>query len=168
LLRQHRTAIFGYSRAADGPSMSIAYYVMDGDEILISTMAERAKARAVARDPKVALSVLDEQRPPSYLQVYCDARRDDDFHATAEPMMRIAGVMAGAAMSEDVRLPVAEAAWREKRLMLRLSAYATFQSPPVHLHAEPDINPSLVHGVSAPLPWDAMSPPSGRRAVGAG
>ena len=69
----HRTAIFGYNRAKDGPAMSIVFYSIDQDEILVSTMAERAKAKAVARSPKVSLCVLDEQWPPSYLQVYCDA-----------------------------------------------------------------------------------------------
>jgi len=157
---EHRTAIFGYGRAADGPSMSIVYYVMDGDEILISTMAERAKAKAVARSPKVALCVLDEKWPPSYLQVYCDARLDDDFDTTVETMMRIAGVMAGAAIGEEVRPLVAEGARREKRLVLRLRPYATFHSPPVHVHSASDINPTLVHNVSASLPWHATSPPS--------
>jgi len=30
--------------------MSIVYYVMEGDEILVSTMAERGKAKAIHRD----------------------------------------------------------------------------------------------------------------------
>jgi len=29
---EHRTAVFGYPRRDDGPSMSVVYYVMDGDE----------------------------------------------------------------------------------------------------------------------------------------
>jgi hypothetical protein len=33
--------------------MTVVYYVMDGDDMLISTMAERAKAKAVQRDPRV-------------------------------------------------------------------------------------------------------------------
>src|ERR1017187_5421450 len=75
----HRTAIFGYNRAKDGPAMSIVFYCLHENEILVSTMAERAKAAAVARSPKVSLCVLDEQWPPSYLQVYCDAVIDTDF-----------------------------------------------------------------------------------------
>ena len=51
-VRDHRTAIFGYSRKNDGPAMSALYYVMDGDEILVSTMKARAKAAAVRRDPR--------------------------------------------------------------------------------------------------------------------
>jgi nitroimidazol reductase NimA-like FMN-containing flavoprotein (pyridoxamine 5'-phosphate oxidase superfamily) len=70
---EHRTAIFGYNRSEDGPSMSCVYYVCDGEDLLVSSMAERAKCKAIARSPKVSLCVLDEQWPPTYLQVYCDA-----------------------------------------------------------------------------------------------
>ena len=41
---KHRTCIFGFQRKQGPPSMSVVYYVLEGDDILISTMAERAKA----------------------------------------------------------------------------------------------------------------------------
>ena len=51
---EHRTAVFGYPRRDDGPSMSVVYYVTDGaDRILVSTMRERGKAKAVARNSRV-------------------------------------------------------------------------------------------------------------------
>jgi Pyridoxamine 5'-phosphate oxidase len=40
---------------SDGPSLSVVYYVMDGDDLLMSTMWERGKAKAVRRNPKVSL-----------------------------------------------------------------------------------------------------------------
>ena len=40
-VREHRTAILGYPRQQDGPAMSIVYYVVEDDEILVSTMAAR-------------------------------------------------------------------------------------------------------------------------------
>ena len=50
-VRDYRTAIFGYNRVSDGPAMSIVYYVIDADDtILVSTMRERAKAKAIARN----------------------------------------------------------------------------------------------------------------------
>jgi nitroimidazol reductase NimA-like FMN-containing flavoprotein (pyridoxamine 5'-phosphate oxidase superfamily) len=68
---EHRTAVFGYPRRDDGPSMSVVYYVMDGDDrIVVSTMRDRGKAKVVARNPKVSLCVLDEQWPLTYLLVY--------------------------------------------------------------------------------------------------
>jgi hypothetical protein len=135
--------------------MSIVYYVLEGDEILVSTMGARAKAKAVARSPKVSLCVLDEQWPPSYLQVYCDANVDTDFDLVVDVMMRIAGVMAGNPMPDDVRPMVEEGARRENRVVLRLRPYATFYTPPAHVHRSEDINEGLVHQVSASIPWDA-------------
>ena len=90
----HRTCIFGYNRKNDGPSMSVTYYLMDDpDTILISTMAARGKAKAIARNPKVSLCVLDEKWPPTYLQVYCDARIDatmeSDPERVIDSMMRL-------------------------------------------------------------------------------
>src|SRR3984885_8359975 len=91
-----RPAVFGYPRRADGPSMSVVYYVMDGDaRILVSTMRDRGKAKAVARDPKVSLCVLDEQWPLSYLLVYATVEVDPGLDKATDLMMRISEVMAG-------------------------------------------------------------------------
>jgi PPOX class probable F420-dependent enzyme len=149
----HRTAIFGYKRAEHGPAMSIVYYSADPEEIVVSTMAERAKAKAVARDPKVSLCVLDEQWPPSYLQVYCDATIDTDFDFVVDVMMRIAGVMAGQPLSEEVRPMVEDGARVEKRVAVRLRPYASFYTPPKHVHQESDVGPGLLHTTSASVPW---------------
>ncbi len=163
-VREHRTAVLGYPRKQDGPAMSIVYYVMEDEEILVSTMAARAKAKAVTRSPKVSLCVLDEQWPPTYLQVYCDATVDGDFDRVVDVMMRIAGVMAGAAMPDDVRPMVEAGARAEQRIVLRLRPYATFYTPPVHVNSADDIDPKLRHSTSASLPWDpdraaAVAPP---------
>jgi len=95
-VRAHRTCIFGYNRKNDGPSMSVTYYMMDDpDSIVVSTMAARGKAKAVARNPKVSLCVLDEKWPPTYLQVYCDGRIDatmeSDPRRVIDSMMRLSG-----------------------------------------------------------------------------
>jgi hypothetical protein len=150
---EHRTAIFGYNRVDHGPAMSIVYYSAGPDEIVVSTMAARAKAKAVARSPKVSLCVLDEQWPPSHLQVYCDAVIDTDFDLVVDVMMRIAGVMAGMPMSDDVRPMVEEGARAENRVAIRLRPYATFYTPPRHVHTEADIGPGHLHQTSASVPW---------------
>jgi PPOX class probable F420-dependent enzyme len=149
----HRTAIFGYNRRQDGPAMTVVYYVVDGDDILVSTMAARAKAKAVERNQKVALCVLDEQWPPTYLQVYCDAKVETDHDANVDLAMRIAGLMAGQAMPDDVRPLVAEGVTQEDRVVLRLSPYATFETPPRHVYQAEDINEGLTHEVGTSLPW---------------
>ena len=152
-VREHRTAIFGYNRLSDGPAMSIVYYVIDSDDtILVSTMLARAKARAVARNPKVSLCVLDEQWPPTYLQVYCDASVETDVEAATDLMMRIAGVMAGQPMPESLRGQVRQGAVVEKRVVLRLRPYETFETPPRHVYSAKDIE-GLTHSLGKRLPW---------------
>ncbi len=58
-VRSHRTAILGHARRDHGPAMTIVYDVMDGDDMLVSTMTERAKAKAVARNPPRAPPRVD-------------------------------------------------------------------------------------------------------------
>ena len=152
-VRAHRTAVFGYNRKSDGPAQSIVYYVMDGDDILVSTMGARAKAKAVERLGKVSLCVLDEQWPPTYLVVYCRAKLETEPQRVVDLMMRIAGVMAGKPMPESVRPLVEEGARREGRVVVRLTPYATFHSPPKHVHAAGDIGEKLLHGLGDALSW---------------
>jgi nitroimidazol reductase NimA-like FMN-containing flavoprotein (pyridoxamine 5'-phosphate oxidase superfamily) len=156
-VRSHRTCIFGYNRRNDGPSMSVVYYIMDDpDTILISTMAQRGKARAVARNPKVSLCVLDEKWPPVYLQVYCDARIDatmeSDPERVIDSMMRLYEIMAGTPMPESVRANAAETARREQRVILSLKPYATFETPPRHVYSEKD-TAGLTHWTGQLTPW---------------
>jgi PPOX class probable F420-dependent enzyme len=156
-VRSHRTAIFGYRRKNDGPAMTALYYVMDGDDILISTMQDRAKAKAIARDPKVSLCVLDEQWPPTYITVFCDATidatADTDLDAVVDLNARILEVMAGRPLEQN-RAEAEELAKREGRVRLRLRPYETFMTPPRHVYSEDDLA-NLTHWTSASVPWDA-------------
>ena len=151
-VESHRTAVFGYNRKSDGPSMSIVYYVMDGDDILVSTMAERGKAKAIRRGARVSLCVLDEKWPPTYIQVYCNASVEDDLAAATDLMMRIAGVMAGQPMPESVRPNIRQGAIAEKRVVLRLKPYATFETPPRHV-SKPEDTKGLTHWLGTTLAW---------------
>ena len=156
-VREHRTAVFGYGRANDGPAMSVVYYAMDDDDtILVSTLAQRGKARAVERHENVSLCVLDEKWPVTYLQVYCRATVDTDPIAAGNLAMTIAGVMTGRPLDEAVRPLVIEGARKEGRVVVRLRPYATFETPPLHVYEETDL-PLLVRATSASLPWDATS-----------
>jgi len=151
-VKDHRTAIFGYNRANDGPSMSVVYYVMDGEDILVSTMLERAKAKAVLRNPKVSLCVLDEKWPLSYLQVYCGAVIEHDIEAATDMLMRIAGLMAGQPMPDSVRPRLRSLAEEEKRVVIRLKPYQTFETPPRHV-SKPEDTQDLTHWLGSALPW---------------
>lgn len=156
-VRTHRTCVFGYGRLHDGPAMSVAYYVpTEDDELLVSTMAGRSKAKAVARDPKVSLCILDERWPFSYLQVYADATVDRDPKLVVDVMMAVGARMSGQPIGEDAR-PIVEAmAAEENRVVVRCRPYATFAQPPRHLHSNDQ--KELTHWVSGSVPWDSVDP----------
>ncbi|MEO1059532.1 MAG: pyridoxamine 5'-phosphate oxidase family protein [Actinomycetota bacterium] len=157
-VRTHRTCVFGFARQADGPAMSIVYYIpTDTGELLVSTMRDRGKAKAVVRNEKVSLCVLDETWPFSYLQVYCDAVVDDDPDLVVDTMMAVAGRMSGEPLGDDARPIVAEMARQEDRIVLRCTPYETFAQPPRHLH-ENDQEEKITHWVSGSVSWDAADP----------
>jgi len=157
-VRTHRTCVYGYRRRKDGPAMSIVYYIpTDGDELLVSTMAGRGKTKAVARDGKVSLCVLDERWPFAYLQVYAEAVIEHDRDLVVDVMMAVAGRMSGEALPEDARPFVEAMAAEEDRVVVRCKPYATFAQPPRHLHRN-DQEEVITHWVSATVPWDAPDP----------
>ena len=154
----HRTSMFGYARQSDGPAMSVVYYIPTSDgELLVSTMADRAKARAVERSSKVSLCVLDEQWPLTYLQVYCNAVVDTDPSLTADVMLAVGGRMSGTALGDDAMPFVQAMAEKEERVVIRCTPYSTFATPPRHLHQN-DQEERITHWLSGAVPWDATDP----------
>ena len=75
-----------------------------------------------------------------------------DLEAVTDLMMRIGGLMAGTPLPESVRDMVREGALAEKRVRLRLHPYATFESPPRHVHSAADVE-GLTHDLGRRLPW---------------
>ncbi len=151
-VEKHRTCIFAFQRRQGPPSMSAVYYVMDGDDLLISTMAQRAKAKAVARTGEASVCVLDEKWPLTYLQVYGPAVVEEDFAASVDLMMKVAEIMSGQPIPEAAR-PFVEAKAREEgRVVIRLRPQWTVYSPPVHLHAGDD-GSKLQHGLAERMAW---------------
>jgi len=154
-VRTHRTCVFGTRRKADGPAMSVVYYIpTESGELLVSTMRDRGKARVIARDPKVSICVLDERWPFSYLQVYCDAVVDADRDLVVDVMMAVGGRMSGEPLGDDARPFVEAMAAEEDRVVLRCTPYSTFAQPPRHLHRN-DQEERITHWRSGVVAWDA-------------
>ena len=151
-VHDHRTCIFGYARKEHGPAMTVVYYVVAGDDLLVSTMAARGKAKAVARDGRVSLCVLDEKWPLSYLQVYGNGVVDRDPDLAADVLARVIGLMAGEQIPESRRPQIAQMAEDENRVVIRVRPYATFETPPRHVYKMADID-TLTHFTSTSLPW---------------
>ena len=157
-VRTHRTCVFGYRRAKDGPAMSVVYYIpTDDDQLLVSTMADRGKARGVVRDGKVSLCILDERWPFAFLQVYADAVVERDPDLVVDVMMAVGGRMSGTPLPEAARSGVAAAAAREGRVVIRCRPYETFATPPRHLYRN-DQREKLTHWASGTIPWNAPDP----------
>ena len=155
----HRTCVFGYGRRSDGPAMSVVYYVpAENGDLLVATMGDRAKARAVSQNGKVSLCVLDETWPFAYLQVYCDAVIDPDGEMLVDVMMAVAERMSGEPLGPELRPMVKALRDEEGRVLLRCRPYATFVTPPKHLYHN-DQEERLTHWVSASMPWDAADTP---------
>ena len=144
-VRNHRTCVFGYPRKAHGPSLSCVYYVMDGDDILVSSMLGRAKPKAVARDGRVSLCVLDENWPPTYITVYGNAVVEEE--GGEDLLIAICELMA-----EHVKLR--KLAVEEQRCVIRIKPESTFETPPRHVYNPEDVD-TLTHWVGNSLPWDA-------------
>ena len=151
-VRKHRTCIFGYNRQNDGPAMTVVYYVLDGDDLLVSTMAARAKAFAVQRSPKVSLCILDEQWPLTYLQVYGDATLEEDFGQAVDVLRRVIDLMAEKDVTSAKSPEIERMAREENRVVIRVRPYATFATPPRHVYKAEDID-TLTHFTSNSQPW---------------
>lgn len=118
-LESHRLAIVGAIRNDAPPQLSPVYYVMDGDDILISTTATRAKARAVRRDPRISVCVLGEQPPFPYLTVYGRGRIEEE--GAVELMIRAGEAMTGSPIADSARPALEARAEKEGRVVLRVT-----------------------------------------------
>jgi hypothetical protein len=157
-VRTHRTCVFGYRRRKDGPGMSIVYYIpTDTDELLVSTMETRGKARVIERDGKISLCILDERWPFAYLQVYADATLDRDRDLAVDVMMAVAGRMSGQPLGQEARPHVQAMCEQEDRLVIRCRPYGTYATPPRHLFQNDQVE-KLTHWASGVVPWDAADP----------
>ena len=151
-VRDHRTCVFGYARKEFGPAMTIVYYVMDGDDLLVSTMASRAKSAAVGRNPQVSLCVLDENWPVTYVQVYGTAVLDTDPQHGADMLVKVVELMAGEPVPPERIAQVEQMARDEERVVIRVTPHSTFATPPRHVNQMADLD-SLSHWASASEPW---------------
>jgi PPOX class probable F420-dependent enzyme len=122
-LNTNRFCVVAYARSGGPPAQSPVYYVMDGEDLLISTQAGRAKAKALQRDPRVSVCVLAEQHPsPRYLTIYGTAKIERE--GAVDLMMRIGAAMSGAEIPEAARPAIEQRARNEQRVVLRVTPQA--------------------------------------------
>jgi PPOX class probable F420-dependent enzyme len=123
-LIEHRLAIVGVERVDGPPQLSPVYYVMDGDDLLISTTATRAKTPAVRRAGRVSVCVLGEQQPFPYLTVSGKGRIEEK--GAVDVMMAVGGRMTGGPLPESTRPALEQRAKDEGRVVLRVTPESYF------------------------------------------
>jgi len=79
-LEAPRFAVLGTAQSDGTPQLTVMWYELDGDEILMNTTTQRAKAANLRRHPRVALCVEDGYR---YVTLYGTVRLIED-QATAQ------------------------------------------------------------------------------------
>ena len=118
-LATHRLCVVGTGRSDGPPALSPVFYVLDGDDVLISITTDRHKYRAVSKDPNVSLCVLHEEFPFSYVTVYGrGAITEDD---AAETMERVSEAIFGRPLTDDERSGIGRRVVDEHRVSLRVT-----------------------------------------------
>lgn len=89
--------------ASDGsPRVTPIWFLLDDDGSLVfTTGATTAKARAIARDPRVSLCVDDQEPPYSYVTVHGTAATGDDLNEMLPWATRIAARYMGSERAEE-------------------------------------------------------------------
>jgi PPOX class probable F420-dependent enzyme len=91
-LDAHRVGVLATLGPAGRPRQSLVYFARDGERLLISTLADRGKARDVSRTGWAALCVMGHEPPyPSAtFSGHAEILTNDIGAATATIMQRIA------------------------------------------------------------------------------
>lgn len=69
LLTAPNTAVFTTMQSDGSPNASPVWFWFDGDDVVVSTLTDRAKHRNVERDPRVSFTVVDPGRPLRYIEI---------------------------------------------------------------------------------------------------
>lgn len=118
-LADHRLCVLGYNRAEGPPALTPVYYVLDGDEIVISTTSSRAKGKAGKRGREMSVCVLAEESPFDFVTVFGKARVEEE--GAVEAMMAIGSKMTGRTIGEEARPALEARAAAEGRVVLRIT-----------------------------------------------
>ncbi len=124
-LENHRLAVVGVEREGKAPHLTPVYYVIDGDDLIVSITRSRVKAKLIEQAKRVTLLVLDEQFPFDYVAVVGKAQLEDS--GAVETMARIGEKMYGRPIGEDMRPRLEERAEKEGRIVLRITPESYYE-----------------------------------------
>ena len=118
-LEEHRFGVLGVERDGKSPHLTPVYYVLDGDDIIVSITRSRVKARLIEKAGRLTFCVLHEQFPFDYVAIYGTAKLEDK--SAVDVMARIGEKMYGRPMGPEVRPQLEARAEKEGRIVLRIT-----------------------------------------------
>jgi len=92
-----RTGKLGWVAADGRPLVAPIWFVVEGDEVVFNTGAHTAKGRAIARDPRVVLTVDLEEPPYGFVQIQGVASTGEE----PDELLRTATAIGGRYMGAD-------------------------------------------------------------------
>jgi PPOX class probable F420-dependent enzyme len=101
LLEGTRTGKLATVRADGRPHVVPIWFVLDGDDVVLTTGAATVKGRNIGRDPRVSLCVDDENPPFSFVTVEGEASVSEDPDELLRWATRLGGRYMGAERAEE-------------------------------------------------------------------
>jgi len=86
-LQEKRFAVLGTINSDSTPQLSVMWYELDGDEILMNTKVGRVKERNLRRDPRISICIEDGY---SFLTLVGTAQLIDDQTRAPADIKRLA------------------------------------------------------------------------------
>ncbi|GII54105.1 PPOX class F420-dependent enzyme [Planotetraspora thailandica] len=74
-----RTGKLAVTRADGRPHVTPVWFVLDGDDVVFTTSETGVKGRALARDPRAAMSVDDDRPPYSFVVIEGEVTLSSDL-----------------------------------------------------------------------------------------
>ena len=68
-VRSMKWAVVTSLRRDGSPSNSVIFFALDGDQLMFSTTSTRVKGKTLKRDPRAAVTVLDEGPPYRFVTI---------------------------------------------------------------------------------------------------
>jgi len=95
-----RTGKLATVRPDGRPHVAPVWFVLDGEDVILTTGAETVKGRALRRDPRLALVVDDETPPFAYVMIEGTVELREDPDELLAWATRIGGRYMGAEAAE--------------------------------------------------------------------
>jgi PPOX class probable F420-dependent enzyme len=96
-----RTAKLAVTRADGRPHVAPVWFVLDGSDVILMTGAGTVKGKALRRDPRVSLSVDDQEPPYSFVVIEGTAELSEDLDEMLPWSVAIGGRYMGAGRAEE-------------------------------------------------------------------